>query len=124
MMDHKNHVLVCSFVPILLSLGTLSLPQQDQEGHLVTIRLVREESNPDARVRREADSNMPDKLTLQIPTEHDQVVTLNAGRVKLLSMVTRGSNVTAPYSQNVAVYTDIDHSASMIVRRAEGQYTL
>ncbi|GFS02026.1 hypothetical protein ElyMa_001113100 [Elysia marginata] len=99
------------------------MPSSQDEGDLVDIQLLSEDSNPDARIRRDADSNLPDQLNFKVPLTKDNM-TLRMKRSRLIPTATSHGDVTAPFSENAAVYTDVDNGASMVVRRHEGHYTL
>ncbi|KAK3765005.1 hypothetical protein RRG08_011090 [Elysia crispata] len=119
----QNVISICSFVAVLLPLEVLSKPAPQDDDNLVTIELLSEDSNPDVLVRREADSNLPDRLSFMVSTTNGEV-TLRMKRSKLLSTVTSHSDVSRPFSNDVAVYTDVTNGASIIVRRDESQYNL
>ncbi|GFS02011.1 endonuclease-reverse transcriptase [Elysia marginata] len=99
------------------------MPSSQDEGNLVDIQLLSEDSNPDAPIRRDAYSNLPDQLNFKVPLTKDNV-TLRMKRSRLLPTATSHGDVTAPFSENAAVYTDEGNRASMVVRRHEGHYTL
>ncbi|RUS85439.1 hypothetical protein EGW08_006830 [Elysia chlorotica] len=67
---------------------------------------------------------MPDHLRFEVPVAR-QPVTLNMKRTKLLPTATSTSDLTQPFLKDAAVYTDVNHLGSMIVRRNRGrQYSL
>ncbi|KAK3789282.1 hypothetical protein RRG08_001672 [Elysia crispata] len=111
-----NTILVGVFGTAFFSQEIFSLPPRELEDSLVDIELLSENSSPNVRIRREADSNMPDHLSFKVSTPKG-ATTLHMRRTRLLPTVTSHSNITKPFLKNAAVYIDIDNAGSMIVRR-------
>ncbi|KAK3773411.1 hypothetical protein RRG08_067130 [Elysia crispata] len=98
-MENSQKVLLTRiFVTFLISLEVSSMSTREEEGLLVGVQLVLDYSNPDARVRREADSNLPDHLSFLVPTAEGDV-TLHMRRSRLLPTSMLNSNVTRLFSQ-------------------------
>ncbi|KAK3773412.1 hypothetical protein RRG08_067131 [Elysia crispata] len=123
MKDQVKVFLVYIFATSFLDLEVFSMPTHQGEGRFVKIDLLLEDWNSNARIRREADSNLPDQLSFQVPVTQEGASFLMS-RCRLLPTATPFSNLTRRFSRNVAVYTDSDNMATMIVRRKQGQYTL
>ncbi|GFS02034.1 A disintegrin and metalloproteinase with thrombospondin motifs 1 [Elysia marginata] len=104
---------ICLLLVVTLLHGATSVP----------VAVESEDSNPDARVRRDADSNLPDLLNFQVPLTEGEV-TLRMKRSRLLPTATSHDDVITPFSENAAVYTDMDNGASMIVKRESGEYSM
>ncbi|KAK3792286.1 hypothetical protein RRG08_007364 [Elysia crispata] len=116
-------LLICFLVTALLSRAVLSMPYHQDEEFPVDVKLLSEESSADARVRREADSNLPDLLAFQLSTTKGNI-TLQMKRSRLLPTSTDFSSDPVPFSQDAAVFTDLQNGAAIIVRNDGGQYTL
>ncbi|RUS88879.1 hypothetical protein EGW08_003318, partial [Elysia chlorotica] len=129
MMDSRNKMTSMAGLAISITIMAalipvaLLVPVAVENERFVNIELLSEASNPDARVRREADSNLPDHLNFQVPMATGDI-TLRMKRSKLVRTATSHSEATTPFSENAAVYTDLEKGASMLVKREAGDYSL
>ncbi|BFZ21326.1 hypothetical protein BsWGS_24365 [Bradybaena similaris] len=117
---------IAAFVVGVFSASVMPVPVAKHNGDIVQVTVLVEESNPDHRARRTADSNLPDHLSCGFPFHKDNIV-LRLKRSRLLPVVTSDAVNTDAINwipQNSAVYTDPSAGSAMIVKRVNGQYNL
>ncbi|GFN99650.1 S-antigen protein [Plakobranchus ocellatus] len=110
-----------AFLQTLPRIASGPLPADSER--LINIELLSEHSNPDARIRREADSSLPDHLEFNVPM-HNTDVTLRMKRSRFLPTSTSHSPLSKPFMEQAGVYTDETNFVTMIVKREAGEYRL
>ncbi|BFZ21327.1 hypothetical protein BsWGS_24366 [Bradybaena similaris] len=104
----------------------LCIPVPKQGHQDVVVTLLGETWSSDHRVRRAADSNLPDTLEFSVVAK-EAVAVLRMRRSRMLPVVMSDEEKTraaSGFSEDAAVYTDLSLTSAMIVKRDAHDYAL